>query len=290
MHNEGAPRHHAGAPGPLLYLKPRSLRNPQLGSADPLRRRRRRRQPGSRALRPRRASFSVRPAPLRELGLPPPARGSSLRAEEGEGTRGGPGRGKAGSARTPNPGEPARDARPRRAGSGGGEAVLSRAGGSSRARAPPAARRTDLQAGAEQNAPAAPRGPAAPPRPRGLQPPGAALSAARQRRGSPPSCRKALGSGSRTPDLSDSAAPGSPLRSPGAPAALVRRRRGSGQRRGAHGFMRTPMPGVRRTRANFPSGSANAAPRASSPFRCFSPGGGGRRCPRWWPRCWAAAR
>uniref|UniRef100_A0A8P0PHV0 Growth arrest specific 1 n=2 Tax=Canis lupus familiaris TaxID=9615 RepID=A0A8P0PHV0_CANLF len=75
MHNEGAPRHHAGAPGPLLYLKPRSQR---------VRRRAQRiRSPGpvspekpppreAREPLPGRAEFLVLPAPpgkgSRELG------------------------------------------------------------------------------------------------------------------------------------------------------------------------------------------------------------------------------
>lgn len=251
MHNEGAPRHHAGAPGPLLYLKPRCkrirsraqrIRSP--GSLSVTREAAAEGSPGA-ALGPRRVSCSPRAAWKGLLGARP--RPGSSRAE-GEGTRAaGP---REGGQRTHASQEAARCESWRRR----------------RRRRGAEPRRKELlqphngSAGAEQNAPAAPRGPAAPPRPRGPQPPGAAVSASRHRRGPTGGALRGcafLGS-------LFSPTESRPSVSSGAPAC------------GAHGFMKTLMQEVGRTGANFSTRSASAAPRASSPLPS-SPSG--RRCP-----------
>lgn len=262
MHNEGAPRHHAGAPGPLLYLKLRCerirsraqrIRSP--GSLSVTREAAAEGSPGA-ALRPRRVSCSPRAARKGFLGAPP--RPGSSRAE-GEGTRtAGP---REGGQRTHASQEAARcESRRRRR--------RRRRGAEPRRKESP--QRHNGSAGAEQNAPAAPRGPAAPPRPRGPQPPGAAVSASRHCRGPTGGalCGCAFLGSHRSPSESR------PSASSGAPAC------------GAYGFMKTLMQEVGRTRANFSTRSASAAPCASSPLPS-SPGG--RRCPRWWQGCWAAA-
>ena len=136
MHNEGAPRHHAGAPGPLLYLKPRCervrsqaqrIRSP--GSLSP------EKPPPREAREPLsgRAEFPVLPAPP-EKSSPELGRGRGRRGRRGRGG-GRPGRGKAGSA-----GTRARKRRDARARGGGGGAALSLGGRSRRGRT------TDLQA------------------------------------------------------------------------------------------------------------------------------------------------
>lgn len=252
MHNEGAPRHHAGAPGPLLYLKPRCERVHS--------RAQRIRSPGS--LSPEKPPPREAPEPLRGrtefLALPAPPgarpRPGSPRAE-GEGTRAAKPR--EGGQRTDASQEAARCESPRR-----------RRGSKPGRKEPP--RSHNGFAGAEQNALAAPRSPAAPPRPRGPQPPGTALSASRHRRGPTGGalCGCAFLGSHRSPSESR------PSASSGAAA------------NGAHGFMKTLMQEVGSTGANFSTGSVSAAPRASSPFPS-SPSG--RRCPRWWQGCWAAA-
>ena len=83
MHNEGAPRHHTGAPGPLLYLKPRGelvrSRAPRIRSPSS----------GSRSRETLRVSgSSLRLAPRT-------SRSAAQTGVEGEGTKR-PGRGKAG--------------------------------------------------------------------------------------------------------------------------------------------------------------------------------------------------
>uniref|UniRef100_A0A8B9WQ51 Growth arrest specific 1 n=1 Tax=Bos mutus grunniens TaxID=30521 RepID=A0A8B9WQ51_BOSMU len=246
MHNEGAPRHHAGAPGPLLYLKPRServcsraqrIRSP--GSLSP------EKPPPREAREPllsRRAEFPVFPVPPGKSS--PEPRPGSPRAE-GEGTRAaGP---REGGQRPDASQEAARCENPRR-----------RRGTESGRKEPP--RPHNGSAGAKQNAPAAPRGPAAPPRPRGQQPPRAAVNASRHCRGPTGGALhgRALLGRPRSPSESR------PSASSGATAGV------------AHGFMKTLMQEVGRTGANFSAGSASAAPRASSPFRS-SPGGGARR-------------
>lgn len=134
MHNEGAPRHHAGAPGPLLYLKPRCERVHS--------RAQRIRSPGS--LSPEKPPPREAPEPLRGrtefLALPAPPRKGSPELGRGRGRRGRRGRGrgrpsreKAGSAQTRA--RKRRDARAR-----GGGAALSPGGRSRRGRT------TDLQA------------------------------------------------------------------------------------------------------------------------------------------------
>lgn len=155
MHaNEGAPRHHAGAPGPFLYLKPRSERVRSRAQRDPPPPLSPEKPPPREAREPllsRRAEFPVFTVPPGKASSPEPRPGSPR--AEGEG-RGQPGRGKAGSARTRA--RKRRDARTRGGGVRGTE---------SGRKEPP--RPHNGSAGAEQNAPAAPRGPAAPPRPRG---------------------------------------------------------------------------------------------------------------------------
>lgn len=137
MHNEGAPRHHAGAPGPLLYLKPRCervrspaqrIRSP--GSLSP------EKPPPRQAREPLsgRAKFLVLLAPPGKSS-PELGRDRGRRGRRGRG-RGRPGRGKAGSARPRA--RKRRDARDR--GGGGGGAALSPGGRSRRGRT------TDLQA------------------------------------------------------------------------------------------------------------------------------------------------
>lgn len=248
MHNEGAPRHHAGAPGPLLYLKPRCERVHS--------RAQRIRSPGS--LSPEKPPPREAPEPLRGrtefLALPAPPRKGSPELGRGRGRRGRRGRGRG---------------RPSREKAGSAQTRARRRRGSKPGRKEPPRSHNGF-AGAEQNALAAPRSPAAPPRPRGPQPPGTALSASRHRRGPTGGalCGCAFLGSHRSPSESR------PSASSGAAA------------NGAHGFMKTLMQEVGSTGANFSTGSVSAAPRASSPFPS-SPSG--RRCPRWWQGCWAAA-
>lgn len=256
MHNEGAPRHHAGAPGPLLYLKPRCervrsraqrIRSP--GSLSP------EKPPPGKPQSRSAAAPSFLLSPRRPERAPRARQRPGSPRAEGEGTRAAEPR--EGGQRTDASQEAARCESPQRwRGSKPGR------------KEPP--RSHNGFAGAEQNAPAAPRSPAAPPRPRGPQPPGTAVSASRHRRGPTGGALRGcafLGS-HRSPSESR------PSASSGAPA------------NGAHGFMKTLMQEVGSTGANFSTGSVSAAPRASSPFPS-SPSG--RRCPRWWQGCWAAA-
>lgn len=267
MHNEGAPRHHAGAPGPLLYLKPRSeqvgrraprIRSPGSGSAEkppP-------RQPWSRALQPRRAAASPRASPT-ELGG---ARAGRPRAE-GEGAgEAGPREG--GQRRTQGQEAARCESRAVRRGAEPGRKERPRV---RRARTPPAS--PDPRRSRDPPQPGAPCTPgtarscsfAAAPRP-------AAPRGASERLPPPPpgSQPRALGAGAGA-DPGGSRRPPQPEQ---APTFSARGTPGSG----AHGFMKTLMQEVGRTWANFCTLAASAAPRASSP-RPASPGG--RRCPRW---------
>ncbi|XP_036760238.2 growth arrest-specific protein 1 [Manis pentadactyla] len=136
MHNEGAPRHHAGAPGPLLYLKPscervrsqvQRIRSP--GSLSP-------EKPSPREARePLSSRAEVLPSAPPGKGSPELGRGRGRRGRRGRG-RGLPGRGKAGSARTR-----ARKRRDARARGGGGGCGSSGAALSPEERAAAAAQR-----------------------------------------------------------------------------------------------------------------------------------------------------
>lgn len=128
MHNEGTPRHHTGAPGPFLYLKPRRER---VGSRAP-----RIRSPGSR--------FPSAAARSEFRGLLAP--GAQSFPERGQGQGGGGG-------------DPA--AWPRERGCENCEVIRAAEPGTEES---PAARSS---AGAEHHAPPAPRAPAASPRPSG---------------------------------------------------------------------------------------------------------------------------
>lgn len=128
MHNEGAPRHHTGATGPFLYLKPRRERvGSRLRGSAP-------QTPGPQA-QPHAPSFGVFLAP-----------GAQSFPERGPGPGGGGG-------------DPA--AWPREGGCENCEVIRAAEPGTEES---PAARSS---AGAEHHAPPAPRAPAASPRPSG---------------------------------------------------------------------------------------------------------------------------
>lgn len=141
--NEGAPRHHAGGSRAFFVFKASQRASPQPGSADPL--------PGLLVTREAAAEGSPGPAalPPRQVSdfTMPPERAPRSRGRGRRGRRGGDAGSRAAGRRAAPGREPGSGAMRRTRGSG---AALSQEEGA-------AAAAQQLSAGAEQNAPAAPR-------------------------------------------------------------------------------------------------------------------------------------